>query len=81
MEILVACASSDLNRGKEPIQHGHSNVEKHHIGLQLLRLLDNFEAIACLADDLPLGSFAQYFPDSHTPLDKVVGDENCCSRR
>ena len=63
-------------RGFEAIQAGHTNVEHHDIGSQLLGLLHQFLAIGRFADNLPARFRLQQ--RAHSPAHQfvIVGDED-----
>ena len=59
-----------------PVQHWHSDIEKNDVWVEFCRSLDCLDSIARLADHLPLRTRLQHGSHTHSPLGKIVGDQN-----
>ena len=72
----AAILGEDAPRRLEPVELGHPDVHQDHVGSKRGRLLDRFEPVRRLGDDLDVVLAGEEHPEAGPDHRLVVGDEH-----
>jgi len=68
--------SFDLARGFDTIHAGHQQIHQHHVGQEVLGVLDSFNAIASFANNFDVGDSGEVALEPKTHDNMVINDKD-----